>query len=75
VLLFLSEAVKCYHNKAFWFKMVSLLLALVYTFTIRQRVLRADEGHMSTAWMRVTGIVSLIFWSGVGIGGRGIGFF
>src|SRR5687768_230036 len=30
VLLFLSEAVKCFYNTAFWIKMTALLLSLVF---------------------------------------------
>src|SRR5262245_52212858 len=59
VLLFLSEAVKCYYNTAFWYKMVFLLFAAVYTFTIRDKVLRADEDRIGRARMRLTAIVSL----------------
>src|SRR6267378_7102029 len=34
-LLFTSEAIKCYYHPAFWMKMTSLFLAIVFTFTIR----------------------------------------
>ena len=32
VLLFLSEAVKCYFSDAYWLKMGALLFALAFTF-------------------------------------------
>src|SRR5215467_13727488 len=38
VPLFLSEAIKCYYSFAFWVKMISLLLVLVFTFTVVRRV-------------------------------------
>ena len=44
-LMFASEAVKCYENGAFWVKMTSLLLAIVFTFTIRRRVAAARFRH------------------------------
>ena len=73
VLLFLSESVKCYYSVPFWIKMASLLLALVFTFTVRWRVAAAH--HTTGAWRRVlAGIVSMIFWAGVAWGGRWIGF-
>ena len=71
--LFASEAVKCYYSVPFWIKMASLLLALVFTFTVRWRV--AGAQHTTGAWQRVlAGIVSMIFWAGVAWGGRWIGF-
>jgi hypothetical protein len=73
-LLFLSEATKCYYHDAFWFKMTSLFLAIVFTFTIQRKVTMADEAGMSPAWSKVVAVVSVLLWSGVGIGGRWIGF-
>ena len=73
VLLFLSESVKCYYSMPFWIKMASLLLALVFTVTVRWRVAAAH--HTTGDWRRVlAGIVSMIFWAGVAWGGRWIGF-
>jgi hypothetical protein len=72
LLLFTSEAVKLYYHEAFWVKMTSLLLAMLFTFTVVRRVALADR--KSLAWNRVTALVSLVLWSGVGIGGRWIGF-
>src|SRR4051794_7649484 len=72
LLLFTSEAVKLYYHEAFWVKMTSLLLAMLFTFTVVRRVALSDR--KSLAWNRVTALVSLVLWSGVGIGGRWIGF-
>jgi hypothetical protein len=73
-LLFSSEAVKCYYHEAFWVKMTSLLLAVVFTFTVRRRVAMADESRIRPAWSKLVALVSVILWSGVGVGGRWIGF-
>jgi len=73
-LLFMSEAVKCYYSSAFWVKMVSLALAILFTFTVHRKVALADPGSMSPAWGKVVATISMILWSGVGIGGRWIGF-
>ena len=73
-LLFSSEAVKCYYSTAFWFKMTSLALAIIFTFTVRQRVTLADEGRISAIKAKIVALVSLALWSGVGWGGRWIGF-
>jgi uncharacterized protein DUF6644 len=73
-LLFLSEAIKCYYHGAFWFKMASLFLAIVFTFTLQRKVALADETRMNPRWGKVVAVVSVLLWSGVGIGGRWIGF-
>jgi hypothetical protein len=73
-LLFLSEAIKCYYHEAFWFKMVSLFLAILFTFTIQRRLIMAGETRLSPFWSKVVAVVSILLWSGVGIGGRWIGF-
>jgi hypothetical protein len=71
-LLFTSEAVKLYYHEAFWVKMTSLLLAMIFTFTVVRRVALMDR--KSPGWNRATGLVSIVLWSLVGIGGRWIGF-
>jgi hypothetical protein len=73
-LLFTSEAIKCYYHPAFWFKMTSLFLAIVFTFTVRRKVALADEARVKPLWSKLVALVSIMLWSGVGIGGRWIGF-
>ena len=73
-LLFLSEAIKLYYHEAFWFKMASLILAIVFTFTIQRKVILEGETRMRPVWSKVVALVSILLWSGVGIGGRWIGF-
>jgi uncharacterized protein DUF6644 len=72
--LFLSEATKCYYSTAFWVKMVSLVLAMIFTFTVRFRVTRAEEGRIHPVVYKLVALVSLALWFGVGAGGRWIGF-
>jgi len=74
LMLWTSEAVKCYYNLAFWLKMGFLALAMAFTFTIRQRVAAAGE-RVQPIWMRTVAFVSVTLWSGVGLMGRGIGFY
>lgn len=73
-LLFTSEAIKCYYHLAFWVKMTSLFLAIVFTFTVQRKVTIADETRVRPLWSKVVALVSVLLWSGVGIGGRWIGF-
>jgi hypothetical protein len=74
VLMFTSEAIKCYYHPAFWVKMTSLFLAIIFTFTVRRKVALADETRMGPLRSKLVALVSITLWSGVGIGGRWIGF-
>ena len=73
-LLFSSEALKCYENGAFWMKMISLLLAILFTFTVRRRATSAGS-QPTPARGRVVAAISVTLWLGVGVGGRAIGFY
>jgi uncharacterized protein DUF6644 len=72
--LFLSEAIKCLYSFPFWVKMISLLLALVFTFTILRRVTQAGEASEGPLPARITALMSLGLWFGVVWGGRWIGY-
>ena len=74
ILLFMSEAIKCYYSFAFWIKMTSLLLALVFAFTIRRHVVRTGPTSGARQQGRLTALTSLVLWFGVAWGGRWIGF-
>jgi len=74
ILLFCSEAIKCYYSSAFWTKMFALAPALLFTFTIRRAVARASGGRLLPVWQKLTGLVSLSLWTIVGASGRWIGF-
>jgi hypothetical protein len=73
-LLFSTEAVKMFGNWAFQVKMSSLVLAILFTFTIHRKVAMSDEGRVSPLWRRLVAVISLILWAGVGLGGRAIGY-
>jgi hypothetical protein len=74
VLLFLSEAVKCYETPVFWVKMGTLALAIAFTFGVRERACRrAAGGPMRFA--KVVACVSLALWFTVALAGRAIGFY
>jgi len=71
-LLFLSEAVKCYHNRAFWVKMATLPVAIAFTFLVRQRV--ASHERATTGWQsRIVAMTSIGLWTTVSVAGRWIG--
>jgi hypothetical protein len=68
-------ASKYYVNFAFQLKMLFLLLAIVFTFTVRRWLIYKDDTEINPAIAKVVAIVSVLLWSGVGIMGRGIGFY
>jgi len=73
VMLFLSEAMKCYASKPFQVKITFLFLAVIYHFTIHRKVSRSER-EPRIAWGALIGTVSALLWLGVGLGGRAIGF-
>jgi hypothetical protein len=73
-LLFSSEAIKCYYHGAFWFKMACLALAILVTFTIQRKAIQAEEDHPGSMLAKVVAVIAVALWTGVGIGGRWIGF-
>jgi hypothetical protein len=75
LLLYTAEPSKLYYNGAFWMKMEFLATAIIYTFTVRRKVLLADETRVGPLWGKVVALISISLWTGVGIGGRGIGFY
>jgi hypothetical protein len=71
--LFTSEAIKCYYNQSFWVKMTTLPVALLFTFTVRQRM-AMDNGLETSMRSRLLALVSLGLWFTVAAAGRWIGF-
>ena len=69
----LSTAMKEYYSPFFWFKMDVLLVALIYTFTLRRKVTLTDEARVKPIWAKAVGLVSIVLWSGVAIPARLIG--
>jgi len=72
--LFFAESIKCLYNYAFWVKMISLFLVLIFTFTIQRRVTESGITSERPQVGRLTALVSLALWFGVAGGGRWIGF-
>lgn len=73
-LLFLSEAMKCYENPPFFFKMSMLFFAIIFQWTaIRSLAQRGEPANRVVAGGAA--VVSLVLWFGVGVGGRAIGFY
>jgi hypothetical protein len=73
ILLFLSEAMKCYGNAAFPWKMW-LLLAGILLYLFFQRRITSPGSRVSPGTLKVVAVLSLVFWYGVAIAGCAIAF-
>lgn len=70
--MFLSEAIKCYFSPPFFYKMTFLVLATIFTYTVRRHVVASEAGP----WMaKATALASLTLWLAVGFSGRWIAFY
>jgi len=72
--LFLSEPIKCYYSPAFWVKMWTLAIALIYTYTIRTKATRMGFVHNTARRQVLVGALSIALWFTVASAGRWIGF-
>jgi hypothetical protein len=73
ILLFLSEAMKCYGNTSFRIKMMFLFAALLFQFSIYNRMVK-NEGASAPVGGKIAAGIALCLWFGVGLAGRAIGF-
>ena len=60
------------HNSSFKFKMVALLVAIVFNYTVQRKVALSDGPSSGAAVL--TGVVSLALWISVVFGGLFIAF-
>lgn len=70
-LMFSADAVAYHNNPSFQFKMVVLVLALLFHFTIHRKVARSDGPRLAA---KFAGGLSLLLWTAVVAGGRMIAF-
>lgn len=71
--LFASEALKCYSNNMYWYKMAFFFPATIFHFTMYRKV---THSATSGAFIRgLTGFLAMFLWFGVAVFGRAIGFF
>jgi hypothetical protein len=69
----LSTAMKQYYSPFFWMKMEFLLVAVIFTFTLKHKVTMADETRVGRFWSALVGLVSIGLWTGAAINARLIG--
>jgi hypothetical protein len=71
----ISNALREYYSVFFWTKMSMLVLALLFTLTIRKRVAMAAPGAVAQGTRKLVGLVSIVLWASVMIPARLIGLF
>jgi hypothetical protein len=62
-----------YESGPFWLEMELLVVALIFHFTLYQRVTSRDDAPPGLRGF--TAVLALFLWFGVGVAGRAIGFF
>jgi putative copper export protein len=72
--MFASGPLKYYTNDGFKFKMVALVLVLVFQYTMYKSLLKKDDPQRSAAASFGVALVSFGLWFLVGAAGRAIGF-
>ena len=70
-LMFSADAVRYHDNPSFQFKMICLVLALLFHFTIHRRATRSNT---PPALAKLAAVTSLALWIAVMAGGRMIAF-
>jgi hypothetical protein len=73
LVLFSSEAMKCYSSGPFQAKMLFLLAAIICHFTLYRKLINSDR-EPKRFWGITVALLSLVLWLGVGLAGRGIAF-
>jgi hypothetical protein len=59
----MATATRQYENWVFWLKMGVLAAGIIFTFTVRRKVVMADEATVAPFWRGVVGIVSITLWA------------
>src|ERR1700683_3274492 len=74
LLLVMTGPMKYYHSPSFRLKMLFLLLAVAFYFTLHRRVIKSNADVDTPGWSKAAAVVSMALWLGVGLAGRAIGF-
>jgi hypothetical protein len=68
----MSEPMKCYESYSFPIKMMLLVLATLWHFTVERKRKARNRGPSSSLKGRLAACVSILLWLGIGIAGKGI---
>jgi hypothetical protein len=70
--MFLSEPMKCYESYSFPIKMILLVLAIVWHFTIQRKWIAPDPSPSIPLKGKLAACFSILLWTGIGLAGKGI---
>ena len=73
LLQVLTTPIKQYYSPHFWYKMETLVIALIFTFIIKWRLTQRDESRVSPLLGKLVAIVSITMWTSIAVFGRLIG--
>ena len=73
-LLLTAEALRCYRTPAFWVKMALLVLAVIYHFTLHNRV-ASEDPPATRALASGAAWLSLALWTSVALAAKAIAIF
>lgn len=74
LLLYFSEAMKCYYSSPFWVKMGALAASIVFLYAVKRPFVFSGQRREGTVPAVLVALVSLGLWFTVGASGRWIGF-
>jgi hypothetical protein len=73
-MLLTGEAIKMYCNEAFWIKLVFVVLAIAFYFTVHRKA-TSEGSSITPAKAKSVGIVSLTLWICAGLAAKSINAF
>lgn len=68
----MSEPMKCYESYSFPIKMILLVVAMSWHFTLQRRWTRPDAVRSNPIRGKVAAGLSILLWASIGIAGKGI---
>ncbi|HWF07297.1 MAG TPA: DUF6644 family protein [Bryobacteraceae bacterium] len=68
----MSEPMKCYESYSFPIKMILLVAAIAWHFTLQRRWTQPDAARSNPFRSKVAAGLSILLWASIGIAGKGI---
>ena len=75
LLLFAAEATKSFRSTPFRIKIVLLVTAILFHYTVSRRIMSRDGGAAHPMLAKTAAVFAIVLWMSVGFAGRAIGFF
>jgi hypothetical protein len=68
----LSEPMKCFESVSFPIKMILLVVAILWHFTIQRKWTTPDAMRLTPIKGKVATCFSILLWASIGMAGKGI---